>query len=87
LTAKFLPLNIRLMVLKQEDLQGMPSLMAAIPNDPTNPAKFGTQPCRLQIALIDPDDGKEKWYDVPFTLPEKSIIELDMPVMPRGKRN
>jgi hypothetical protein len=65
----------------------MPSLMAAIPNDPANPAKFGSAPCRLQIALIDPDDGKEKWYDVPFMLPEKSVIELDNPRIPRGKRN
>jgi hypothetical protein len=82
--SKFMPLNIRLLVLKQEDLQGQPSLMAAIPTDPLNPNKFGTQPCRLEIALIDPDDGQEKWYAVPFTLPEKSVIELDTP---RGKRN
>lgn len=90
MTAKFLPLNIRFRILKVEEAMGTTTLMCVIPDkDPLKAAKgaMSTVPCQLEIALIDPDDGKEKWYAVPFEMQKKSIIELDTPMPPRKLRN
>lgn len=81
---KFLPLNVRILVLKPGDVTGQIALMCAIPVPGKPAGTMTTTPCRLQISLID-DDGKEKWFDVPFEVPEKSVIELDTPV--KGSRN
>lgn len=85
MSPKFLPLNVRVRLLDQDapDANARVSLMCAMPV----PGKLGVvkaNPGVLEIALIDPDDGKEKWYEVPFYSEPKSVIELDVP---RGKRN
>lgn len=80
---KFLPLNIRVKVIDPDQAKGRTTFMCAIPS-PGNPGAVLANPGIIEIALIDPDDGKEKWYEVPFHTAEIPIIQV-MP--PRGKRN
>lgn len=76
MTAKFLPLNIRIRILDMKDAKGRLSIMVAIPN-PGNKETVQANPAILEIALVDPDDGKEKWYEVPFAIEEKSVIQVN----------
>lgn len=71
-----LPLNMRFKVMRPEDAMGMPTLMMAMPLDPDNPMKIATQPCRLEIQLQDPDTGQPVWIEVPFAVPQISVLEV-----------
>lgn len=78
-----LPLNMRFKIIHPDDLAGMPVLMCAIPSDPARPEKMNQVPCRMEIQLIDPENGEPTWYEIPFeNLPPPSVIEI----RPRGRR-
>lgn len=87
MSPKFLPLNVRIKLLDTNDPQtnGRVTFMLAVPVQ----GKIGVvqaNPGVMEIALIDPDDGKEKWYEVPFFTPEVPAILVAGPRTSKRER-
>ena len=67
-----------------KETEGMPALMCACPNDPLDPLKMQTLPCRLEVELQD-EDGVMKWFEIPFHIPNLSLIDTTSELMRRRK--
>lgn len=85
---KFLPLNVRIKLLDTSDptTNGLVTFMLAVPVQ-GKPGVVQANPGVMEIALIDPEDGKEKWYEVPFFTPEIPAILVSPRTSKRERTN